>query len=50
MGVPVSGLRTALRYLEILTIEEVGTAKDKARLTNIFEHLMQELNIAAVKT
>ena len=50
MGVPISGLSTALRYLEILTIEEVGTAKGKAQLTNIFEHLMQELNIAAVKT
>ena len=50
MGVPISGLSTALRYLEILTIEEVGTAKGKAQLSNIFEHLMQELNIAAVKT
>ena len=50
MGVPISGLSTALRYLEILTIEVVGTAKGKAQLTNIFEHLMQELNIAAVKT
>ena len=50
MGVPINGLSTALRYLEILTIEEVGTAKGKAQLTNIFEHLMQELNIAAVKT
>ena len=50
MGVPMSGLSTALRYLEILTLEVVGTAKGKAQLTNIFEHLMQELNIAAVKT
>ena len=50
MGVPISGLSTALRYLEVLTTNEVGTAKGKAQLTNIFEHLMQELNIAAVKT
>jgi len=50
MGVPLSGLSTALRYLEILTRKEVGTSKGKAQLTNIFRHLMQELNISAVKT
>ena len=50
MGVPLSGLTTALRYLEILTRKEVGTSKGKAQLTNIFRHLMQELNISAVKT
>ena len=50
MGVPLSGLSTALRYLEILTANEVETTKGKAQLTNIFEHLAQELNISAVKT
>ena len=50
MGVPLSGLNTALRYLEVLTTNEVGTTKGKAQLTNIFEHLAQELNISAVKT
>ena len=50
MGVPISGLSTALRYLEVLTTNEVGTAKGKAQLTNIFEHLTQELNISAIKT
>ena len=50
MDVPLSGLSTALRYLEILTTNEVGTTKGKARLTNIFGHLTQELNISAVKT
>ena len=50
MGVPLSGLSTALRYLEILTTNEVGTTKGKAQLTNIFGHLTQELNISAVKT
>ena len=50
MGVPLSGLSTALRYLEILTANEVKTSKGKAQLTNIFEHLTHELNISAVKT
>tara|TARA_B100001057_G_scaffold85896_1_gene81761 strand:+ start:1559 stop:2134 length:576 start_codon:yes stop_codon:yes gene_type:complete len=50
IGVPLGGLSTALRYLAILTIKEVGTAKGRAQLTNIFRHLMQELNISAVKT
>ena len=49
MGVPLSGLSTALRYLEILTANEVKTSKGKAQLTNIFEHLTHELNISAVK-
>ena len=50
MGVPLSGLSTALRYLEILTASEVETSKGKAQLTKIFEHLTQELNVSAVKT
>ena len=50
MDVPLSGLSTALRYLEILTTNEVGTTEGKAQLTNIFGHLTQELNMSAVKT
>ena len=50
LDVPLSGLSTALKYLEILTANELKTARGKAKLTNIFEHLREELNISAVKT
>lgn len=50
MDVPLNGLSTALRQLEILTKEEVESEKGKSQLSNIFRHLLEELNISAVKT
>ena len=50
VGVPLNGLSTALRHLEILTKEEVESEEGKTQLSNIFGHLLEELNISAVKT
>ena len=50
VGVPLNELSTALRHLEILTKEEVESEEGKTQLSNIFGHLLEELNISAVKT
>ena len=50
LEVPLNGLRAALKFLKILTANEMETTRGKAQLTNIFEHLREELNISVVKT
>ena len=50
LGVPLSGLSIALERLKCKATNVMRTKESKAQLTNIFEHLMQELNISAVKT
>ena len=50
LGVPLSGLSIALERLKCKATNVMKTKESKAQLTNIFDHLMQELNISAVKT
>jgi len=50
LGVPLSGLSIALERLKCKATNVMRTKESKAQLTNIFDHLMQELNISAVKT
>ena len=50
LEVPLNGLREALKFLKILTANEMETTRGKAQLTNIFEHLREQLNISVVKT
>ena len=50
LGVPLGGLGIALERLKCKSTKEVKSRESKAQLTNIFDHLLQELNISAVKT
>ena len=50
LGVPLTGLGIALERLKCKATKLMMDKESKAQLTNIFDHLMQELNISAVKT
>ena len=50
LEVPLDGLGIALERLKCKSTKEVESRESKAQLTNIFDHLLQELNISAVKT